>query len=394
MNQVDVVVIGGGIVGASTAFFLSSKSDARVALLERGTIASEASGRTGALLRRHYTNEAEARLAHRGYEIYRDWEAIVGDEGAHTPHPVVVTIDTAGESSGNIEKMRANVAMLNRVGVDIDVVTGDQLRSLQPFADWSDIDVATLEPASGYVDAVKATRSMARAAKREGTQIREHTAVTGLIVNGGRVSGVRTTAGDILCDLVVCAAGPWTTNLLAEIGIAVPVTALRVQIAILHRPLELQEDHFVYLDVAAGVFTRPWGDGRSLVGVGGGDQHDEVDPDTYDPRNDRGYADQAISAIAKRIPAMQHAAYLHGHAGLYDMSPDTHPIIGETGIDGLYLAAGFSGAGFKKGPAVGEAIASVIGGNVTRSSRTRTIFTAPVRNRRVARALESDRIHI
>ncbi len=362
MQHVDTVVIGGGIVGNSTAFFMAMQGAAKVALFERATIASEASGRTGALLRRHYTNEPEARLATRGYEIYRDWETFTGEPSAHTPHPVVVTVDTAGESEGNIEKIRRNVAMLNGLGIEIEMVTQADLQRLQPFADWSDIDVATLEPQSGYVDAVQATRSMARAAERAGVIVHDHQPVLEILVTGGRVTGVRTASGDIACDTVVCAAGPWSNGLLTPHGIDVPVTALRVQVAILHRPLILQEDHFVYLDVAAGVFTRPWGDGRSLVGVGGGDQHDEVDPDGYDPRNDLGYADLAIEAIAKRIPDMRHAAYLHGHAGLYDMSPDTHPIIGETGIAGLYLAAGFSGAGFKKGPAVGEALAKMISG--------------------------------
>jgi sarcosine oxidase subunit beta len=94
--------------------------------------------------------------------------------------------------------------------------------------------------------------------------------------------------------------------------------------------------------------------------VAGGDQHDEVDPNQADLFNDHDYPPLAIEAISRRIPAMKTARYLHGHAGLYDMSPDAHPIIGGSGIDGLYLAAGFSGAGFKKAPAVGIALAELI----------------------------------
>jgi glycine/D-amino acid oxidase-like deaminating enzyme len=140
----------------------------------------------------------------------------------------------------------------------------------------------------------------------------------------------------------------------------VPIETLRVQIAIVHRPLELEEPHFVYIDTAAGMFCRPWGPGRTLIGVGGGDQHDAVDPERYDERNDESYPALAIATAARRIPAMAKAAYLHGHAGLYDMTPDAHPIIGETGVDGLYVAAGFSGAGFKKGPAVGQCLGELI----------------------------------
>jgi glycine/D-amino acid oxidase-like deaminating enzyme len=174
------------------------------------------------------------------------------------------------------------------------------------------------------------------------------------------MTGVRTADGVIPTCTVVIAAGPSSTKLLAGIGVEIPVTALRVQIAIVQRPLELEEPHFVYLDTAAGMFTRPWGPGRSLIGVGGGDQHDEVDPNRYDERNDLGYGGLAIAAGAKRIPAMANARYLHGHAGLYDMTPDAHPIIGSGPIEGLTMAVGFSGAGFKKGPAVGQCLAELI----------------------------------
>jgi glycine/D-amino acid oxidase-like deaminating enzyme len=100
-----------------------------------------------------------------------------------------------------------------------------------------------------------------------------------------------------------------------------------------------------------------------MIGVGGGDQHDPVDPDAFESRNDPGYGQVAIDALSRRIPAMSGATFLHGHAGLYDMTPDAHPILGQAGPDGLYLMAGFSGAGFKKAPAVGEALAGVILGD-------------------------------
>jgi glycine/D-amino acid oxidase-like deaminating enzyme len=117
------------------------------------------------------------------------------------------------------------------------------------------------------------------------------------------------------------------------------------------------------IDAAGGMFCRPLGPGRTLVGVSGGDQHDPVDPDRYVETNDPVYPRLAIEAIGRRYPAMTNTAFLSGHAGLYDMTPDAHPIIGKAGAagpDGLYLALGFSGAGFKKGPAVGQCLAELI----------------------------------
>jgi sarcosine oxidase subunit beta len=104
-----------------------------------------------------------------------------------------------------------------------------------------------------------------------------------------------------------------------------------------------------------------------MLGISGGDQHDEVDPNDFELRNSPGYGDLAVKTIAKRMPIMAGASYSHGHAGLYDMTPDAHPIIGPAGPVGLYLVAGFSGAGFKKGPAVGQCVAELILDGVART---------------------------
>jgi glycine/D-amino acid oxidase-like deaminating enzyme len=100
-----------------------------------------------------------------------------------------------------------------------------------------------------------------------------------------------------------------------------------------------------------------------MAGLGGGELHDRVDPDRFDGGNDRSFAEIARAAMAVRFPGFSRARYLHGHAGLYDMTPDGHPIIAEAELDGLWIVAGFSGAGFKKGPAVGAAVSGAIQGN-------------------------------
>ncbi|MER3438557.1 MAG: hypothetical protein C4346_13765, partial [Chloroflexota bacterium] len=286
----------------------------------------------------------------------------------------VITIPTGPGCERNIELLHRNVALQNRLGIDSRVISAQELRELQPFVRVDDIAAAAYEPASGYVDAVAATRSMALAARRAGTLIQEGCRVRRIVTDGTRVAGIKTDDGFVPAGTVICAAGPWSTSLLATAGVTVPITALRVQIAIVHRPLDLDDPHFVYIDTAAGMFCRPWGPGRTLVGVAGGDQHDAVDPNQYDERNDPAYPAMAIAAISRRIPAMAGATYLHGHAGLYDMTPDAHPIIGSTGVDGLYLAAGFSGAGFKKGPAVGESLAELVV-----SGRSTTVDLSPFR---------------
>lgn len=356
----DVVIVGGGIMGVSLAWHLARRGGTRVTLLERSVIAAGASGKTGALLRRHYSNRPEAVLAQRGWETFAAWPELVGGDPVHTPSGLIVTIDASPGHEANVERLHRNVAMQNAIGIPSRVVTRAELQDLQPHAWWEDVSHAAYEPDSGYVDAIAATRGMAMAAQDAGAVIREGVAVQEIVLDGDRVGGARTRDGVIPAERVVIAAGPWTPALLAGTGVTVPITALRVQIAILQRPLSVEPPHLVYLDTAAGIFCRPWGAGRTMIGVGGGDQHDPADPDRYEPRNDPDYGQQAIAAIARRIPAMRDAVYLHGHAGLYDMTPDAHPIIGSAAPDGLFVMAGFSGAGFKKGPAAAEAMAGLL----------------------------------
>ncbi len=356
----DVVIVGGGIMGTSLARELALRGAGSVLLLERRTVAFGGSGRTGALLRRHYSNVPEATLAHRGWEIYSNFPEIVGGEPVHTACGLVVTVDTSPECEANIGKLHRNIALQNGVGIPSRAVTPEELAELQPFADWSDVRIAAYEHNSGYVDSVTATRGMAQAARRAGAEIREQTPVLGVETDGSRVTGVRTGDGVIHAGAVVVAAGPWTPQALAGSGVELPIEATRVQVAILHRPLELEQPHFVYLDTAAGIFARPWAPGRTMIGVAGGDQHDACDPDDYREQNDPDYPQLAIDAISKRIPAMKKASYLTGQVGMYDMSPDTHPLLGAIGPDGLHVMTGFSGAGFKKAPGIAEAMSDMI----------------------------------
>jgi sarcosine oxidase subunit beta len=356
----DIVVIGGGIMGASIAWHLARRGIGKVTLLERSTIASGASGKTGALLRQHYTNRPEATLAHLSLQVFRNWSEIVGGDCGFVESGLVFTIAKGPNQARNLASLEVNVAMQCEIGINTQIVTPSELLDLQPFLDISDLAAATLEPNSGYVNAVAATRSMALAAISAGVEIIENCEVLGIDVSGDHAVGVTTNTGSIATDTVICAAGPWSKTLTAPLGLDLPIAALRVQVAVLNRPLALERPHAAYIDTALGLFIRPWTEGQTMVGIGGGDQHDEVDPNNYEVRNSPGYGQLAITEIAKRMPLMAGASYSHGHAGLYDMTPDSHPIIGPAGPDGLYVAAGFSGAGFKKAPTVGQCVAEAI----------------------------------
>ncbi len=363
-TRVDNVVIGGGIMGAAIARQLAKRGLGSILLIERDLIAAGASGRTGALLRQHYSNVPEASLASRSLNTFRNWNEAVGGDCGFVETGLIVTMPTLGDFEDNVPRMRSVTDQLRSLGVSIEMVDRDQLAAIDPAASFDDVGYATFESASGYVDAIAATRSMAVAATRAGAVILEGVAATRILATDSRVTGVETSAGAVETERVILAAGPWSPALAATIGIHLPITAQRVQIAIFQTPATLPHSARTYVDNVAAIFCRPWGVGRIMVGLGGGEVHDTVDPDHYAWSNDSGFPELTRKAAEARFPGFAQARYLHGHAGLYDMTPDGHPIIGPVGPDGCWVVAGFSGAGFKKGPAVGEAVAGAIAGDL------------------------------
>ncbi len=380
-ERAEVLIVGGGIMGASLAFALTGLGVRDVLVVEKRTVASGASGKSGALLRQHYSNRPEAALAHHSLQTFAHWDEQIGGDCGFVRCGLIATVAISGPDDPNIARLRANVALQNGVGIVSEVLPAEELRHLQPFARFDDIAVAAYEAESGYVDAIAATCGMMAAARARGARLREGLTVTGLRVTGGRIVGVETSAGPIDAPIVVCAAGAWAAPLLATAGVAVPIEPLRVQVAIVNRPSGMpQAGTMAYVDTAANHFCRDWGPNRTLVGIGGGESHQVVDPDAYDERSDPDFAALALRHLTRRMPPMAAATPLYGHAGLYDMTPDAHPIIGPApGVAGLYLCVGFSGAGFKKGPAVGQCLAELI-----HDGQATTVDLAPFRLGRFA----------
>lgn len=356
-QHADVVVVGGGIMGTSIAWQLASRGAGKVVVLERSIVGAGSSGRTGALLRQHYTNTHEALLAARSLDVFRNWAEIVGGDCGFDQTGLIVTVPTGSGFDANIDRLKQTVVQLNALGVAIELVDRAQLGELDPAAQFDDISHATFESESGYVDAIAATSSMAAAAERAGAIFCQGIEVVAIESTGSAVTAVTTDQGCVETHEVVLAAGAWSAPIARTVGIDLPIEALRVQVGIFQHGFAGERSNRSYVDNAGGIFCRPWGPNRTMIGLGGGDQHDPVDPNAFEQRNDLPYPDAARSAGSRRFPEFAKAAYLHGHAGIYDMSPDGHPIIGNSNLEGLMIVAGFSGAGFKKGPAIGIAVA-------------------------------------
>ena len=349
----DVVVIGGGVNGASIAYALAARG-VKAVLVEKGALASGASGRSSALVRMHYTNEWDARLAWASFPVFRNWTELMGGPGVftHTGFVNVVAPQFA-------DHLRRNVEMLKGIGVNTTAITGAELRDLQPFANVDDIGAAAYEPDSGYANPAETVEGFRRRATELGARVLQWTAVTRVIRQESRVTGVETSAGRIDAGSVIVAAGAWSRRLCAEIGLELPARPKAIDTVAVARPPELAKGHMVFIDNVQGNYFRPESGGLTLVGVPC--QEWDIDPDTLQTGLPPEAAGVGAQLLTHRIPAMERATLSRGYRAFDGYSADRHAILGRVdGIDGLYLATAFSGSGFKIAPAVGACMAELV----------------------------------
>jgi len=377
------VVVGAGIIGTSTAFNLARLGVTEVVVLDREGVAAQASRLSAGLVRTHYSNAPEARLALRGLHWFEHWADMVGGEPGF--HRTGLANPVAREDH---DKLRRNVAMLQQVGVETQLVGPEELVELEPDMRVDEDQLAAYEPRSGYTDPAATTRAMAEAARRLGVDVREGVTVTAVRGDGDRVRGVETSEGFIAAPIVVLANGAWSLPLAAGLGIELPLATVAVRLAFVRRPSGMRQGwgrHLVVLDRAHGAYTRPDGEDLSMVGLASSwvpiptaDDYTTGAPPSAD------FEDLARAQVARRFPSFAGAPVVRRHSGPIDVTPDLCAIIDSVQPEGLHLAVGMSGSGFKKGPAIGEAVAELV---VHGESRT-----VPIREFRLSRFAENDAI--
>jgi sarcosine oxidase subunit beta len=302
----------------------------------------------------HYDLEPESRLAWVSFQYFRDWKEMVGGECGFTRTGFLFIPRREYTSS-----MEANIAMHQRIGISSLRVTAQDVHRLAPSFAIDDFEYAAYEPESGYADPPQATQAFLDAARGQGARFVQDCTVTGIIVASGQVQGVRTTQGDFYAPVVINAAGAWASNVAQMAGVKIPVTTWRHDTLFVKRPAGLHLPHPTVIDYANSMYFRPESGGLTLVGLEDGNPLGQS-PDGHTDSAQPGFVERAIERICKRIPALERGA-LHSHHGGYDgITPDQRAILGPAGPEGFYLVCGFSGTGFKIGPAVGACMAEWI----------------------------------
>jgi sarcosine oxidase, subunit beta len=354
MRSADVVIIGGGVNGASVAFNLERLGVRRVVLLERRHLGAGASGKSGSLVRMHYTNEAESRLAWESLKVFRNFDALVGGDCGFEAPGFVQIVDPA-----HADALRANVAMQQRLGIDTRLVSREELTKISPDLRVDDVGAAAYEPGSGFADPNATTFAFAAAARRLGATIETDCEALRIVTEGGRVAGVETSRGRVAAPVVVAVPGAWAGRLLDPLGLDFGLTPYRIQVSIFRWPEGFTRRHPAVIDSTRSAWIRPEGRAGTLIGVELGAGH--ADPDKYDEGVDEAYVALCREALATRFPAFERSTMRGGWAGMIMMSPDGRPVIDQIpSVPGLFVMLGDSGTSFKTSPAIGRCLAEWI----------------------------------
>ena len=362
MTNVDVVVVGAGILGASTAYFLRKSGVKKVLLIERGDPASGGTGKSAAIVRSYYSVPVMARLAQEAVSLFHNLEAEIGvDGGFHaTGFTQLVPPDW-------VNTAKELVAMHQSLGVDTDFVPESDWERRFPWLEQDGIGAIVFEASSGYADPVQTTEGFVAAFQRDGGEFRPRTPVRSLMRDGDRISGVVLEQENITAGVVVNAAGPWSRFLAESVELDLPIHSVREQDSVWEVPTGRSLPTTPVSNPIEATYMRPMGEGRWLFGRGYPKPYFDVDPYNYKESADENFVLDLRDRWCRRIPSLQGSKLLHAYAALYDVTPDWIPFVGpREGLEGYCDAAGGSGHAFKTGPIFGRELAEWIANNNVR----------------------------
>ena len=357
----DIIIIGAGIMGCSTALELS-KRGLKVAVLEKSTIGTGSTGKSSAIIRQHYSNEVTARMALHSLGVFQNFSDVVAGECGFTQAGFLVLT-----SENDAKGLQENVALHQKLGIETKILHRDEIHKRWPYIALGETTLAAYDPQSGYADPNLTLNGYVQAAKDYGARVYQETLVTGIRLSGGKVIGVDTPHENFDSPIVINCGGPWGAGIARYVGVELPINSCRVQAAFFRRPYPYTDPHPVVADFVHAVYWRAETGNLTLVGLIDPEEENYiVDPDAYNEKADFDFIADAGERLVRRFPGLEDSESAGGFAALYAITPDWHPIIDEMIEEsGLYVCAGFSGHGFKLGPAVGLMTADMVTGGET-----------------------------
>ncbi len=347
----EVAIIGGGIMGVATAYYLARRGIKDVILFEKDLISQGSTGLSVGGIRQQFSHPANIRLSQRSVIVFERFQEEFGvDIGYRKAGYLFIA-----REDETWREFLASVETQRQFGVPVEVLTPEEIRARWPYLKVSDVQGGTFCAEDGYADPYLVAMGFARAARELGVRIEELTRVTSLQLEGGRVSGVLTSRGVIQAPVVLVAAGPWAAEVGRMAGIDLPVLPYRRQ-AFMTRPFDLFLKPVPMIIDQDATFYFRGADPGLIMGMS-----DPEEPPGFHLQTDREFMERVVEAAVHRAPQLENARLLRGWAGLYEVTPDDNPIIGPIlSRPGIFCAVGFSGHGFQHGPAVGQIISQLM----------------------------------
>ena len=353
-DRYDLVIIGGGVHGLATAYYLGQRGVRNVAVLEKHYIGAGASGRNTAIIRSNYRTPEGVAFYDESVKLYEELSARLGYNVLFSQQGHLTLAHTDSAITGL--RVRAEVNQL--CGVRSRLIWRDEIKQLVPAMDCSDhprypVQAALFHPPGGIIRHDAVVWGYAREADRQGIEIHPFTEVTGIDVAEGGVTGVRTSRGDITTSRVLNATAGFCSTVAKMAGLRLPITTHPLQ-AFVTEPLTAFLDK-VIVSSNLHVYVSQTDRGECVIGA-------EIDPYTsYSHRSTLPFLESTAQHTLELFPCLKHVRVLRQWAGICDMTPDYSPIMGEVPeVKGLYLDVGWGTYGFKAGPVSGRRMAELI----------------------------------
>jgi sarcosine oxidase, subunit beta len=350
-KSADIVIIGGGVMGTSAAYHLAARGVKDIVLLEKEAFFGQgATGHCAGGVRFQFGTEINVRLSIASLHMLEQFKEEIGQDIDFRKCGYLFVLT----QENDVAAFRQSVELQHRLGVPTEWLTKEDIQERLPLMRFEDALAGTYHRGDGLVDPNSVVMGYVGAAKRKGAQFFNNAEVTGIRVERGRVQGVHTADGSIDTHVVLNAAGPWSARVGQMAGVAIPVEAVRRQLFTTTPLPQIPPDFPFVLDFAQSLYFHRYGEGL-LIGMSNQEQKPGFDQDVDDE-----FEMVNVEAAIQRMPMVERASRASHWAGLYEVTPDAHPIFGRTPVEGFLLVTGFSGHGFMHGPISGKLMAELI----------------------------------
>lgn len=347
----DIIIIGGGVMGASTAYHLAVRGQKNILLVEKEEFFGlGATGRCAGGVRYQFSTEINVELSKKSLPMLEDFKLEIGQEIGYQKCGYLFALTRPQD----VAYFRHNVELQNRLGVKTEWLDGDEVRRRVPSMCFEDVLAGTFNSKDGLVDPNSVVMGYINAAGRFGARAESNVEVIGIQVEGGEVRGVVTNQGEVSSPIVVNASGPWSGLIGKMAGVDLPITPIRRQMLTTSSLPDIPHDFPFVIDFAQSLYFHREGDGL-LTGMSNQDEKPG-----FDQNIDEDFELVNLEAAIARLPMLEHAGLTSHWAGLYEVTPDAHPIFGKTPIQGFLVVTGFSGHGFMHGPIAGKLMSEFI----------------------------------